>query len=109
MSSATSSPPSKRCSARRRDAREAGWALVSVLWTLTMLSLLASAAAMLSLTTYHGERHAFVDAQADAALNAAVVRAALGIVDQRVAERWRVDGISRVYTFEGVAMRVAVQ
>jgi general secretion pathway protein K len=112
MSFVTSSPPSKRSCARGCEApgaREAGWALVSVLWTLTMLALLASATAMLSLTTYHGERHAFADAEADAALDAAVVRAALGIVDQRADRRWRVDGASQVYTFDGVAMRIAVQ
>jgi general secretion pathway protein K len=91
---------------RRRDD---GWALVSTLWALTMLSLMAAAAASLTVTTYQGESHATVDTWAEAGLDASVVRAALGISDARPSQRWPVDGRAVYFAYDGLRLGVTVQ
>ena len=113
MNFAASFRRSSRCS-KERDRRgaarsERGWALVSVLWTVTMLALMAAATEALTVTSYVGERHAMTDAEADADLDAAVARAVLGISDLRPEQRWRVDGAVRTFVFEGRSVRIAVQ
>ena len=88
---------------------ERGWALVSVLWALTMLALMAAATEALTATSWRAEQHAIVDSRADTALDAAVVRAVLGISDRRAEARWRVDGAHRRFVFDGLVLDVAVQ
>lgn len=111
MSFAASFRPSNRCSSghNRPDRAERGWALVTVLWTMTVLALLAAATEALTVTSYRSERHAMVDARAQACLDAAVVRAVLGIADLRPDRRWRMDGASRTIAFDDLAIRVSVQ
>lgn len=109
MSFAASCPRSSRCSNARASAGERGWALVSVLWTITMLALMAAATQALTVTSYVAERHAMTDALAEADLDAAVVRAVLGISDLRPQQRWRVDGAARTFVFDGRQVRIAVQ
>lgn len=99
---------SRRCSKGRAD-RERGWALVSVLWAITMLALMAAATEALTVTSYRSERHAMIDARAVAVLDATVAGAALGISDIRPGRRWRTDGATTRFTFDGVQARVAVQ
>ena len=89
--------------------RERGWALVSVLWAIAVLAMIAAAMQSLSFSTAVQERHAIDRAAADAALDAAVMRAILGLSDARPAQRWRVDGVAQVYDFGGFRMGVAVQ
>jgi len=91
------------------DGDERGWALVSVLWAITMLSLMAAATQALTVTSYRSEVHAMVDARAEADLDAAVVAAVLGISDLRPERRWRVDGTATPFAFDGLKMRVSVQ
>jgi general secretion pathway protein K len=88
---------------------ERGWALVSTLWALTMLALMAAATESLTATSWRAEQHAIVDSRAQAALDAAVVRAVLGVSDKRTQARWRVDGAHRRFAFDGIALDVAVQ
>ncbi|HWA90953.1 MAG TPA: hypothetical protein VG889_13010 [Rhizomicrobium sp.] len=88
---------------------ERGWALVSVLWTITMLALMAAATQALTVTSYVSERHAMTDARAEADLDAAVTRAVLGISDLRPGQRWRTDGAARMFVFDRHRIRVAVQ
>ncbi len=112
MSFAASFRPSSRCSKERAEqAREGerGWALVSVLWAVTMLSLMAAATQALTATSYRSEAHALVDARAEADLDAAVAGAVLGISDLRPERRWRVDGGVTPFVFDGIKIRVAVQ
>jgi general secretion pathway protein K len=109
MSFAASCPRSSRSSNARNRAREGGWALVSVLWALTMIALMAAAAQSLTVTAWMGERHAMTDARADADLDAAVVRAVLGISDTRSEQRWRTDGTKRVIVYDGLRIRVSAQ
>ena len=89
--------------------RERGWALISVLWTVAMLAMMAAAAQELTLTSVRTERRALVRAHLEADLDAAVVRALLALQDSRPADRWRVDGYPYKFSYEGVDMTVSVQ
>jgi general secretion pathway protein K len=116
MSSAASFPPFRRFlrttiewPARGPRAPQRGWALVSVLWIVSMLAMLAAATQALTLTSYKTERRAGDAARADADLNAAVVRATAGIADPDLNQRWRVDGIAQNFAFDGTVIRVSVQ
>ncbi len=88
---------------------ERGWALASVLWAVTMLSLMAAATQELTLTSHRTERRAWNRACADAALHAAITQAILGITAPTRDQRWRVDGTSREVTFGGFRLKVSVQ
>jgi general secretion pathway protein K len=90
-----------------RDTR--GWALVSVLWVVSILAMLAAAAQALTLTSYKIEHRAQDAARAQSDLDATVVRAAAGIGDPDFAQRWRIDGISRAFVFDGLQISVSVQ
>ncbi len=86
-----------------------GWALVSVLWVVAMLAMMAAATQLLLLTSAKGEQRVLERAQADAALDAGLTRAVLGIGDERLDQRWPVDGTERVFTFAGVEIHIKVQ
>lgn len=94
---------------RESGASERGWALASVLWAVAMLSLMAAATQDLALTSHRTERRAWDHARADAALNASVTEAVLGITTPAVDQRWRVDGVSRDIEFSGFTVKVTVQ
>ena len=100
-----------RCSIRRADvsARERGWALVSVLWTLAILSMMAAATEALTVSSARVTHRAYDNARIDADVQAGVVRAILALDDPRVAARWRVDGVPQPFSFDGLAMTVSVQ
>lgn len=109
MNSVASFRPFSRCSSGPDRPGERGWALVTVLWTMTVLALLAAATQALTVTSYRSERHAMADARAEADLDAAIARAVLGIADLRPDKRWRVDGTPRTIAFDGLAIRIAAQ
>jgi general secretion pathway protein K len=109
MSFATGFRRFNRCSSGRNRTPDRGWALVSVLWTLTMLALMAAATQALTVTSYRSEGHAMVDARADADLDAAIVRAVLGVSDLRPERRWRVDGTAQAMIHDGLRIDVSVQ
>jgi general secretion pathway protein K len=88
---------------------ERGWALISVLWALSILAVLLAAAQALSFGDAKRERRALDDAQARAALEAGVVRAVAGIADPRPERRWRVDGMPQDFTLDGQTVRVTIQ
>lgn len=98
-----------RTAAKTAPRDERGWALVSVLWALTALALMAAAAQELTVTSYQSEQHAMSDARAEAALDAAVVRAVLGISDLRPERRWRVDAAATTFLYDGLTLHVSVQ
>lgn len=96
--------------ARRLAARrEQGWALISVLWTVAMLSMMAAATQDLTVTSVRTERRAQMGAHLDAALDAAVVRAIVALDDARVSSRWRIDGTPQRFSYGGVDMQVSIQ
>lgn len=86
-----------------------GWALVSVLWVLSMLALLAAATQALTITSATSEHRALERARIDALLDAGVARAIAGITDKRIASRWPVNGEPRNFSFEGDVLQVGVQ
>ena len=90
-------------------AGERGWALVSVLWIVTAIALIAAATESLTAMSYRVERHALARAQAEAALDAGITEAMLGIEAPDIADRWRVDGVSREVEFNGVTLKINVQ
>jgi general secretion pathway protein K len=88
---------------------ERGWALLSVLWTTAMLAMMAAAIQTLTVSSVRLERRALERAHVEAALDAGLVRAVLGINDSRTASRWRIDGMPQNYSFAGVPMRITIQ
>ncbi len=91
------------------DPAQRGWALVSVLWVVAILSMLAAAGQALTLTSYKTEHRAQDAARAAGDLDAAVARAAAGISDPQASARWRVDGVKREFDFDNLAIQVSVQ
>lgn len=108
---------SSRSSSRRAEAapaggsrrRERGWALISVLWTTAMLTMMAAATQDLTDTSVRTERRALTRAHLEDDLDAAVMRAVLALDDSRPASRWRIDSYPYSFTFDGVQMTVTVQ
>lgn len=88
---------------------ERGWALISVLWVLSILTMLIAAAQALSFSAAQREQRALRDAESGAMLDAAIVRAVLGIEDPRPQLRWRVDGVPQTFAFRGQTIRVTIQ
>lgn len=89
--------------------RENGWALVTVLWIVMALSLIAAATEALTFNTYRLQRHALEKAQIDAALSAGIVRAVMGIEAPDINDRWRVDGISKEWEFDDIKLTISIQ
>lgn len=93
----------------RTRTSEEGWALISVLYVVTMLAILAAAVQALLLTSAQLDRRAWEWIEADAALDAIVTRAVLGITDQRLDQRWRVDGTDVKFIYDDQMVHVRVQ
>jgi len=89
--------------------RQRGWALVSVLWTVALLAILAAALQGLMVASWRLESRAMRAAVAEAALDAAINRAVVGISDPLMERRWRVDGVPEHFAFGGADIRVVVQ
>ncbi|HEY1837714.1 MAG TPA: hypothetical protein VGG36_08670 [Rhizomicrobium sp.] len=88
---------------------ERGWALVAVLWTLAILSMMAAASQALTVASARVTHLANDNARIDADVRAGVVRAILALEDPRIAARWRVDGMPQTFVFDGLAMSVRIQ
>ncbi|MDE2182808.1 MAG: general secretion pathway protein GspK [Alphaproteobacteria bacterium] len=106
MSSGGNSRRSRRSSKPRADG---GWALISVLWTVAILAMLAGAVEAMLLSSAALAQRQFERAEAEAALDGAVVRAVLGIGDNRPERRWRVDGKATTIAVNGLPVAVSVQ
>src|SRR5665213_3931256 len=83
---------SRRCLKPSIDGRdgwraERGWALVSVLWVVFILALLAAATQALAITSWRTENHALTAAKAEMDLDAASVRAIAAIRDPSAQQR----------------------
>src|SRR5207248_10770726 len=94
---------------RRVRSSERGWALASVLWAVAALSVMAAATQELTLTAHRTEARAWERARADAALNAGLTEAVIGISAPDVSDRWRVDGVPRQIAFGWLTINVSVQ
>src|SRR5205807_604613 len=86
-----------------------GWALISVLWTVAMLGMMAAATQDLTVTSVRTERRALARAHLEDDLDAAVAAAILELDDTRVTNRWRVDGYSYPFAYDGIPMMVSIQ
>jgi general secretion pathway protein K len=91
------------------SAGERGWALVSVLWIVTAIALIAAATESLTATSYTFERRSLARAKAEAALDAGITEAMLGIEAPDIADRWRIDGSPREVEFNGITLKISVQ
>lgn len=93
---------------RRRHGRR-GIALVSVLWVLTLLALVAAA----FLHTTRGEINLTYNlsenARAEALAEAGVHQAIYGLIDPDPERAWRVDGTPYAWLYGGGEIRAAVQ
>ncbi len=94
-----------------RDGREGerGWALISVLGVLLVLSIIATGLVSLALTTKRISRTERTQLEAAAIMEAAVSRAIAGLLDPRLEQRWRVDAVPRVFKFADKDVTVTIQ
>jgi general secretion pathway protein K len=74
-----------------------------------MLALLAAATQELTITSSRAERATEDATSLDAAFDAGLARALVGVGDQRPELRWRVDGIPQHFAFAGAQMTITVQ
>lgn len=83
--------------------------LVYVLWGVGLLSTIAVSFLSASNISYRLSHNAFEIARTEAAAEAAITRAVLGLLDPRPERRWRVDGVPHDFTFGNRKMRIAIQ
>lgn len=97
----------------RRDSAspggERGFALVSVLWAVAALSLIAAAVASSSFLARKVQKSLEAEAVTDALMEAGVARACLALLDTRAAGLWPVDGTPQSITLLEHEMVIAVQ
>ncbi|MDD4617000.1 MAG: type II secretion system protein GspK [Alphaproteobacteria bacterium] len=96
-------------SARYHRSGRKGFALVSVLWGLVILSLIAAGMLRLRETASHLEHNARHRAELALAAQSGINRAILGILDTRADKRWRVDNVPIQFTFNGVPLTISIQ
>jgi general secretion pathway protein K len=82
---------------------------LQVLWGLGLLSVLAVSLLSSGTASYRLARNSLETVQFDAAMDAAVNRAVLALLDPRPDKRWRVDGIGQSFEFEGISIKVSMQ
>jgi general secretion pathway protein K len=70
---------------------------------------MAAATQDLTVTSVRTERRALARAHLENDLDAAVARAVLALDDNRVDQRWRVDGFAYTYTYDGIPMTITIQ
>jgi len=86
-----------------------GFALLSVLWGLSILSIIAASLLTSTDLSYRMERNALRRTEREMLVEAAINRAILALVDRRTEKRWRVDGAIYDFAFAGAEIRVSIQ
>jgi len=84
-------------------------AILYVTWGVGLLALIALSFLSTGNVSYALSHTSLESAQRQAAAEAGLVRAVLGILDPRPEKRWRVDGVPREFVFGENKMRIAVQ
>ena len=79
------------------------------LWMVGLLSAIALSLLAMGSTSRHLSHHTLTATRNDAAIEAAIARAVLALVDPRPDKRWRVDGVPHDFSFSGQKMQVAIQ
>lgn len=95
-------------SARAPRARRRGLALVSVLWVLTLLSLIAASFMLGTRTEINLARNQGENARAEALADAGVYTALVGVMNDDPEMAWRVDGTVYGWRFGAGVLRVSV-
>ena len=90
-------------------SHERGLALVSVLWALSILSVIAASFLAITRSSHQLEVGSRNRAELQAIAEAGVMRAVLGITDRRADHRWRVDGVPIAFAFAGATLSVRVE
>lgn len=83
--------------------------LVYALWAIALLSTIGLSVVATGNASYHLAHNALAATQADAAIEGAVNRAVLALLDPRPEHRWRVDGVPRDFSWGPIEMRIAIQ
>ena len=84
-------------------------AILYVLWSLGLLGVIAVSFLSTGSVSHALSHTALTAARRQAAAEAAVTRAVLGLLDPRPEKRWRVDGIPQEIAFGDLKMQIAVQ
>jgi len=84
-------------------------ALVPVIWGVALMSVLAVSFLWTGNTSQHLARNGFDAAEIEAVAEAAIHRAALGLLEPTADKRWRVDGFPYDFRFDGWPMQVRIQ
>ncbi len=91
---------------KRRPAQR-GLALVSVLWGVSILALIAAAMLAATVTSAQIERNVWDAARGGAIADAAVAKGILSLLDSRAAPR--ADGTPAAIDFDGTAVQLRIQ
>jgi general secretion pathway protein K len=86
-----------------------GVALLLVLWTLALLSLIAAAFTATSRTEAQLARNFVDNAQARALAEAGIARAILGLLEPRPEDRWRADNFDYTFPLADGEVAIAIQ
>lgn len=92
-----------------KKRRDAGLALVAVLWGLAVLSLIAAAMLYAGTGSVRISRNAWAGTQAQAVADAGIQRAIVSLLDPRASHKWRIDGVAQDFNFYGADVRVTIQ
>jgi general secretion pathway protein K len=84
-------------------------ALLSVLWGIALLSIVAVSFLSAGGVSYRLAHNALEIARTDALAEAAVNRAVLGLLDTQPDRRWRTDGIAQAFNFDGASLKISIQ
>jgi general secretion pathway protein K len=84
-------------------------ALLSVLWGIALLSIVAASFLSAGGVSYRLAHNAVEIARTDAVAEAAVNRAVLAMFDQRLDRRWRTDGVAQALNFDGTSLKISIQ
>jgi len=84
-------------------------AIVSVLWSIGLLTILAVSLLWNGNVSYRLARNSFDTANIEAMAEAIINRAVLGVSDGRPDRRWRTDGVAQNFEFGGIPVKIFVQ
>jgi general secretion pathway protein K len=83
--------------------------VISVLWGLGLLAAISLSLLWNGNMSYGLAHNDLETAGINAAVEAAVNRAVVGLLDTRPERRWRTDGVAQSFEFGGIVMKVSIQ
>jgi general secretion pathway protein K len=84
-------------------------ALISVLWGIALLSVIAASFLSAGNVSYHLAHNTLEVARTEAVVEAAVNRGLLALLDPRPDKKSRLDGVVQTTSFDGVPIKIAIQ